>query len=129
MLVRWTPFREMNRLSQELERAFGFAPVENGAAAAWNVPFDVTEDAERLVLTADVPGVAEKDLDISVEKNVLTIKGTRALRPAGAFARSFKLSETVNAEKISASLKDGVLTLVLPKKPEAQPRQIKVSVA
>jgi HSP20 family protein len=108
--------------------------------AAWNPAVDVTEDADQIVLVADLPGVREDALDLQVEKGVLTLKGQRKLareggelyrryeRKAGSFARSFRLPESVNAAEIAASLKDGVLTLTLPKRKEAQPRQIKVSV-
>jgi HSP20 family protein len=144
MLVRWTPWNEMQRLSREFDKAFGFGPATGtGHGDAWLVPFDVSEDADKLVLVADLPGVDQKDLDIQVEQNILTLKGQRKIereakpegdfyrrfeRQAGAFVRTFKVPPTVDAEKISASLKDGVLTLALPKKPEAQPRQIKISV-
>jgi HSP20 family protein len=137
MLVRWTPFNDMARLHDEVERLFDKAP------AAWNPAFDITEDADKIVLHADLPGVEQKAVDIQVEHNTLTVKGERSIqrtetqngelyrryeRLAGAFARSFRLPPTVDAEKISAAIKDGVLTVLLPKKAEAQPRQIKVSV-
>jgi HSP20 family protein len=137
MQIRWTPFNEIARLQADMERFFG----GNGVEHAWNPAFDVTEDAEKIVLQADLPGVAQEALDLSVEQQVLTIKGQRKLHRAegaelhrhyervqGAFTRSFKLPLTVDAEKIGAELKEGVLTVVLPKKPEAQPRQIKVAV-
>jgi HSP20 family protein len=108
MLVRWTPFNETARLPA----------------------VDVVEDDQKLELHADVPGVKQEDLDIQVEKDVLTIKGERkGQRLAGTFSRAFTLPKHVDVEKIAASLKDGVLTLTLPKRPEAQPRAIKISVA
>jgi len=137
MLVRWTPFNDMARLHNEVERLFDKGP------AAWNPAFDITEDADKIVLHADLPGVEQKAIDIQVEQNTLTVKGERKFdrtesqdgelyrryeRLAGAFTRSFRLPPTVDAEKISAAMKDGVLTLLLPKKAEAQPRQIKVNV-
>ncbi len=153
MLVRFTPFNEVARLEREMNRLFNGTfgthvatekahgePLERGL---WNPPVDVTEDANQIVLQADLPGVDQQGLDIQIEQNVLTLKGARNLpragetagelyrryeRVAGSFARQFRLPPTVDAEKISASLKDGVLTLTLPKRAEAQPRQIKVSV-
>ena len=108
MLVRWNPFNDLPRLPT----------------------VDVVEDDQKLELYADVPGVKQEDLDISVEKDVLTIKGERkGARQPGSFSRSFTLPKHVDVDKIAASLKDGVLTLTLPKRPEAQPRAIKVSVA
>jgi HSP20 family protein len=138
MMIRWTPFNELARLQAEVDRFFG----PNGVETAWNPAFDVTEDAEKIVLEADLPGVPLDALDIQVEQNVLTVKGARKIerakaeaelyrhyeRVAGTFQRAFKLPPTVNAEKITASLKEGVLRLELPKRPEAQPRQIKVNV-
>jgi HSP20 family protein len=108
MLVRFNPFNDVPRL-----------PV-----------VDVVEDDQKLELYADVPGVKQEDLDIVVEKDVLTIKGERkGTRFAGTFERAFTLPKHVDAEKIQAKLENGVLTLTLPKRAEAQPRQIKVSVA
>ena len=132
MLVRWTPFNEMARLQDQLDSFFGGAKTEervNGFTPA----VDVVEDDQKFELYADLPGVAQADLDIQVEKDVLTIKGERKLarkgeRAFGAFSRAFTLPKHVDVEKIAASLKDGVLTLTLPKRPEAQPRQIKVAI-
>jgi HSP20 family protein len=108
MLVRFNPFNELPRLPA----------------------VDVVEDDQKLELFADVPGVKQEDLDIQVEKDVLTIRGERkGTRQAGSFSRAFTLPKHVDVEKIAASLKDGVLTLTLPKRAEAQPRAIKVSVA
>ena len=137
MLVRWTPFTEMDRLSTVMNRLFEAGP----AGAAFTPAIDLTEDANQITLTADLPGLTQSDLDIQIEKDVLTLKGERSLkrdasgdhyrryeRVAGSFVRSFTLPPTVNLESISASMKDGVLTLVLPKRAEAKPRQIKVNV-
>jgi HSP20 family protein len=153
MLVRWTPFGDAARLQAQVDRLFngsfgGSSATERAGGGAverelWNPAVDVTEDAEKIVLQADLPGVDQQGLDIQIEQNVLTLKGERRLarasetagelyrryeRTAGAFTRQFRLPPTVDAEKITAAMKDGVLTLTLPKKAEAQPRQIKVSV-
>jgi HSP20 family protein len=140
MQIRWTPFNDLTRLQADLDRFFGGTSSER----AWNPHFDVTEDASRIVLEADLPGVRQEQLELQVEQNVLTIKGERKpVRAAdekgdqyrhyeriqGAFTRSFKVPATVDAEKITAQLRDGVLTVVLPKRPEAQPQKIKVSVS
>jgi HSP20 family protein len=142
MLVRWTPFTEMDRLSQAMTRLFDTTYEDNGRAASvtWSPAIDVTEDKEKIVLSADLPGIAEKDVDIQIEKDVLTLRGERKLdrategehyrrfeRASGSFTRSFTLPPTVDVERVSASLKEGVLTLTLPKKPEAQPKKISVS--
>ncbi len=143
MLVRWTPFTEMDRLSQAMNRLFDNAyegPARPARNVTWSPAIDVTEDKDKIVLFADVPGLAEKDLDIQIEKDVLTLKGERTLerkhdgehahryeRATGSFVRAFTLPPTVDAEHVSASLKDGVLTLTLPKKPEAQPKKIGIN--
>ena len=135
MLVRWAPFHDV-----DAARLFDVRPKES---APFSPPFDVTEDAGKILLEADLPGVAQDALDIQIEQNVLTVKGERRIerakhesgelyrryeRLSGKFVREFRLPPTVDAEKITASMKDGVLTLLLPKKAESLPRQIKVSV-
>ena len=134
MLVQWTPFRDFTRLQSQLDRAF------DSVEEVFRPSVDVVEDAEKIVLSADLPGVSQEALELKVDKDLLTLKGTRKLerpagdehyrryeRSAGAFERSFRLPPTVNVEKIEASMKDGVLKLTLPKKAEAQPRQIKIN--
>jgi HSP20 family protein len=103
---------------------------------------DIYEDEKKVTLKLEVPGMAEKDLDVSVENNILTVKGERKFeneekeenfhrieRRYGSFSRSFTLPSTVDTEHIEAHYQAGVLKLDLKKKPEAQPKQIKVSVA
>jgi HSP20 family protein len=147
MLVRWTPFSEMNRFNRlfdsfEARPAAGSAPTET-VQGLWTPAVDVVEDAEKIELAVDLPGVTQEAIDIQIDKDVLTLRGQRTVerkegskdhfrryeRVNGGFVRSFSLPKTVDAEKIAASLKDGVLTLSLPKRPEAQPRQIKVAVS
>ena len=103
---------------------------------------DVYEDAEKVVLKLEVPGIEEKDLDIRVENHTLTVKGERKFaqeekeenfhrieRRYGSFYRAFTLPSTVDTENVDAKYNAGVLKLELKKKPEAQPRQIKVNIA
>jgi HSP20 family protein len=139
MLVRWTPFSDLGRLQAQMDRLFDTKPVEE----VFRPAVDVVEDADKIVISADLPGVAQAELELQIDKEVLTLKGTRKLgrgagengndhyrryeRNAGAFERSFRLPPTVDAEKVSAAMKDGVLTLSLPKKAEAQPRHIKIN--
>ena len=151
MLVHWNPWSELSRLEKDLNaffdgRAQKVAPLaQNGDAlepVTWTPAIDVLEDANKIVLTADLPGIDQKDVEISVENNVLTLRGERKQQPKpegesyhrfervyGAFSRAFTLPRTVDAEKVTAEMKAGVLTLTLPKKAEAQPRQIKINVA
>jgi len=124
-LMRWDPFREMSR------RMLGEEP------AAFAPTFDVKETKDSYVFRADLPGVKDSDLDISLTGNRLTISGRRQEenkeegeqfyayeRSYGSFSRSFTLPEGIDAEHVQADLKDGVLSVVLPKKPEVQPKRI-----
>jgi len=127
-IVRWDPFRD-----------FGFG----SGAETWVPPVDIFQNGEQeLVLKAELPDMAREDIDITVENYVLTIKGDKkftsdvkeeqyhhAERRYGAFSRSFSLPRTVDASKVSAEYRNGVLTIKLPLREEAKPRQIKVDVA
>jgi len=110
--------------------------------STWAPAVDIYEGENELVVKADLPDVKPEDLDIRVENNILTIRGERTFekkaeeknylrveRAYGSFARSFSLANTVNTEAIKADYKDGVLTLNVPKREEAKPKQIKVNVA
>ncbi len=126
--------RELDRLFGDFERAPSFA---SGFAPA--VSF--ADTAETLTLRAELPGVAEKDIDIDVTANLVTIKATRKLdapegytahrceRQSFTFARSYELSTRVDPERVQASLKQGVLTLTLPKLAEVQPKKVTVTAA
>jgi HSP20 family protein len=107
--------------------------------SSWAPAVDIKEEPDCYVLHADIPGVRPEDIDISMDKGVLTIRGERRHaaeeskegyhrreRQHGVFMRRFSLPETVDAEAISAASKDGVLELVLPKTAEPQPRKIEV---
>ncbi len=142
-LDRYDPFTALQRFSDTLSRAFeegGLgANLDATRGTSWLPPVDVYEDPERLVFRFDVPGVRKEDLSIRFENNVLTVEGSRKLesenhrqnyhrveRVYGRFARSFSLPSTVSGDKITAELKDGILSLSLPKRPEAQPRTIEI---
>ena len=126
-IVRWDPFRD-----------FGFT-----TGATWVPPVDIYQTGEHeLVLKAELPDMTREDIDVTVENFVLTIKGEKKLatevkeeqfhhieRRYGAFSRSFSLPRTVDAGKVVAEYKNGVLTVRLPLREEAKPRQIKVDVA
>ena len=116
MLVRWSPFSEMDNLLSSLARS----------SAQTVVPaFDVVEDADKVTLQADVPGLDASAIDIQVEGDRLNVAWERR---QAKMKRSFRLAPSVDAQGITADLKNGVLTLTLPKRTEAQPRQIKVAV-
>jgi len=140
-LDRWEPFRgnspELNRLFSEF---FGRASQEQNLTT-WTPAVDIYEGEHELVVKADLPDVKPEELDVRVENNILTIRGQRKFekkvdeknylrveRAYGSFARSFSLANTVNTDAIKADYKDGVLTLSVPKREEAKPKQIKVNV-
>jgi len=142
-ITRWDPFREVVALQNRVNSLFqDFNQGESPLSTATFVPaVDVYEDEKAVVLKLEVPGVEEKDLDVSVENHTLTVKGERKFakeekeenfhrieRRYGSFFRAFTLPTTVDTENVQASYNAGVLRLELKKKPEAQPKQIKVNV-
>ena len=127
-LMRWEPFGELTHSFRALD------------AAAFSPDFDVKETKEGFVFRADVPGIKDADLDVRLTQNRLSISGKResekeekgdtfytSERSYGSFTRAFTLPQGVDADKIKAELKEGVLTLMVPKKPEAQPKKIDVT--
>jgi len=124
--------RELDRLFGDLERAPSFAALSTPAVT-------FTDTGEALTLRAELPGLSEKDVDISVTANVLTVKAERKVEaPEGyathrrerqgfSFAQSYELPTRIDPDKVQASLKQGVLTLTLPKAAEAQPKRVTVS--
>ena len=142
MLTRWNPLRDLGRAQEEMSRLLDDRFVYRaGESLGWTPATDIYEDAEGLTLKFELAGVEPKDVDIRFENGVLTIKGERKLEKAdqkenyhrvelsyGAFNRSFSLPPTVDAEKITAESKVGVLVVHLPKKAEAKPKSIQVKV-
>ena len=143
-IARFEPFRGLSALHDQVNRIFnqtaGTQEFES-ALTAWAPSVDIYETANELVVKTDLPDVEEKDIDVRVENNLLTIRGERKFdksvtednylrveRTYGAFSRSFSLPNTVNAEAIRAEYKNGVLMLNLPKREESKPRQVKVNV-
>lgn len=141
---RWEPFRGANTLQEQVNRVFNDVferSSQESNLSTWAPAVDIAETEHELVVKADLPGVDAKDLDIRVENNVLTIRGERKFekkvnednylrveRAYGSFTRSFSLSNTVNSEAIKADYQNGVLSLSIPKREEAKPKQIKVNV-
>jgi HSP20 family protein len=147
-IVRWSdPFREFAQLQERLNRAFGdaYGRSDEGllTSGAWVPPVDIYQNGEHeLVLKAEVPDMSREDIDITVDNGTLTIKGEkkwssdvkeeqfhRVERRYGTFSRSFSLPQTIDATKVGAEYKNGVLTVRLPLREEAKPRQIKIDVA
>jgi len=143
-LTRWDPFRNLSTLQDQMNRLFETtfpARPDESALTAWAPAVDIYETENELVLKADLPDIDEKDLDVRIENNMLSIRGERKFeqkvkeenylrieRSYGAFSRSFSLPNTVNAEAIKAEYKDGVLTVALPKRAESKPKQVKINV-
>jgi HSP20 family protein len=143
-IARFEPFRGISTLQDQFNRLFNESfrsHSEESALTAWAPAVDIYETPNELVVKADLPEVNEKDIDVRVENNLLTIRGERNLeksvseenylrveRTYGSFSRSFSLPNTVNAEAIGAVYKNGTLTVTLPKREESKPRQVKVTV-
>ena len=143
-ITRWDPYREVQALQNRMNSLFRDMNGENDplAAASFVPAVDVYEDEKKVLLKLEVPGIDQKDLDVRVENHTLTVKGERKFeneekeenfhrieRRYGSFFRAFTLPTTVDAENVKADYHNGVLKLELAKKPEAQPKQIKVNVA
>jgi HSP20 family protein len=142
MLSRWDPLRDLQRLQEEMNRAFDDRLyARDGESVGWSPRVDIYADEEGISLQFELAGVEPKDVDIRFENGVLTLKGERKLERAdkregyhrvelayGTFTRSFSLPVSIDAEKIHAESKNGVLEVHLPKKPEAKPRAIQVKV-
>ena len=145
-ITRFDPFREFSTLQDRMNRLFGDVYLRDEqlvTAGAWVPPVDIFEtEAHDLVLKAELPDMQREDIELTVERNTLTLKGTRK-RPAevkeeqirrierryGSFSRSFSLPPTVDASKVTADYKNGVLTVKLPFREDAKPRSINVDVA
>lgn len=143
-LTRYEPWQLMNQLQKDLERFLGGGGVTRNedsaiATSSWMPAVDIKEEENRFVIEADIPGVEPKDIEIAMENGVLTIRGERRIenqqegkeykrveRVYGAFYRRFSLPDTANAEQVTATGKNGVLQITIPKKEVAQPRRITV---
>jgi len=137
------PYRATSTLQEQINRLFNdsFGRMEEGNLTTWAPPVDIHETEHELVVKTDLPDIDPQALDIRVENNILTIRGERKFekkmedknylrveRAYGTFSRSFALSNTVNADAIKAEYQNVVLTLTIPKREEAKPKQIKVNV-
>jgi len=143
-VVRWEPLRELSSLQNEMNRLFNTVfdtPVANGGNRRWVPAMDLVETKEDFVLRADLPGMAEHDVRIELEDNVLTVSGERKAeheareegfyrleRAFGAFSRSLTLPKGINPESVSASFANGVLEVHIPKPEAVKPRRIEIAV-
>ena len=146
-IVRWEPLRDLMTTQRGFDRLFkeAFTPFFGEgelSTRTWAPPVDIYENENDIVLKAELPGIDPKDVEVRVEDNTLYLKGERKFekevkdesyhrieRSYGSFARSFSLPNSINAEKVKAEFKDGLLTLTLPKREEAKPKTIKIDVS
>ena len=147
-LVRWDPFQQMIAMSNRLNRTLNdpyadpYTPRTEDSFGAWAPPVDIFERQDHLVIRAEVPGVEMEDMDIRIENGVLTLHGERKQgteveeqnayrmeRIYGMFTRSFSLPTTVDAAKVTATYKDGVLEVTVPKIETAKPKKVEIKVA
>jgi HSP20 family protein len=143
-VVRYQPWTLIDSLQRQLDQAFSTGTDESAAAAdvAWIPQVDIYEETDRYVVAADVPGVEPKDIRITADKGLLTIRGEkrsretpqsnarqRLERRTGTFLRTFTLPEGADVDRIAAKQSHGVLEVVIPKQPQLQPRTIEVRAA
>src|SRR5881397_709511 len=144
-IVRYDPFRDLRTLQEEVNRLFtgNLARAfddEGIARGSWNPSVDIYENKDQIVLEAELPGMKREDFDLSVENNVITLRGERQFekqddsdnyhrveRSYGSFTRSFTLPQTVSAEGATAEYSNGVLRVTLPKREETKARRIEIS--
>jgi HSP20 family protein len=137
-VVRYEPWGLLNRLRRELDQTFESAAHD----AAWSPAVDIHEEAKQFVVRADLPGVKPADIEITADKGVLSLRGSRHFeqqaddghysrieRVTGKFVRTFSLPDNVQTDAIKAQFKDGVLELTIPKVAKPEPRRIEVQAA
>jgi len=144
-ITRFDPFRDLVQLQDRVNRLFQESAAGKGeedfTTSSFVPPVDIYENEQNIVLKLEVPGVEQKDLDIRIENNTITIRGERKFeketkeenyhrveRRYGSFQRSFGLPQTVNTENVTADYENGILKVTLAKRAEAKPKQIKVNV-
>ena len=145
-VTRYEPWVLMSRLHRDLDRLFHNLPANadeaQQAVVDWVPPVDIREEQDQFVIHADLPGVDAKDIDVTLEKGVLTIRGRRALaardeksgfrrveRVAGEFYRRFSLPDTADSQAVKARFANGVLEVAIPKQAQVLPRRISVEAA
>lgn len=144
-IIKYDPFRELRSLQDEMNRLFmtnipRSVAQEDLASGGWSPSVDIYESENEIILEAELPGMKRDDFEVSIENNVITLKGKREFekkeegdnyhrveRSYGAFTRSFSLPRTVSAENTTADFRNGVLKVTLPKREEAKARRIEVA--
>ncbi len=145
-IVRYDPFRDLRSLQDEVNRLFStnlsraFGDDEGIGRGAWNPSVDIHENKDQIVIEAELPGMNREDFDLTIENNVITLRGERRFekkdeadnyhrveRSYGSFTRSFTLPQTVSGEGATAEYKNGVLRVTLPKREEVKARRIEIA--
>lgn len=146
-LTKWDPFKDLVTLQDRMNRLFdesvrNVRPGDEALSSAiWSPAVDIYETEDEVVVKAELPEVNQKDIDVQIENNTLTLRGERKFnketkkenfhrieRAYGSFSRSFTLPSTIDQERIRADYKDGILKISMPKREETKPKQIKVAV-
>jgi len=145
-ITRWRPFRDLVSIQDEMNRFFdnffGYSATRTEwTEGVWSPSVDVSETKDNVIIKAEMPGMNKDEVTISIQDNVLTLKGEKKQEKAekdanyhrieqsyGSFCRSFMLPTTVKTDKIKANYKDGVLNITLPKTEEVKPKEIPISV-
>jgi HSP20 family protein len=143
-IIKWDPFRDLITLREKMNRLFEDAFTSRGeekdlVSSGWTPAVDIFETENELILTAEVPGIDEKDIEIKIEDNTLSLKGERKFeketkeenyhrieRAYGSFYRSFTLPNYIDQDRIHAEHENGVLRITMPKKSELKPRKVKI---
>lgn len=146
-IIRWDPFMDLITIREKMNPLFEEAVISRGeekdlVSSSWTPTVDIFETENELVLSAEVPGINEKDIEIKIEDNTLTLRGERKFenetkeenyhrieRAYGSFFRSFSLPLSINQDIIKAEHLNGVLKIIMPKKPELKPRKVKILTA
>jgi len=145
-LVKYNPLRELRTMQEQMNRLLNVSwnhdvAGEDMREGIWQPPVDIYETADSIVIKAELPDVDQKDIDVRIEDNTLTLRGERRHedevkkenyhrieRYFGTFQRSFSLPATVDQENVAAVCEKGVLTITLPKKEDTRPKQINIAV-
>ena len=146
-LVRFDPFRSMATLQDRINRIFDDALVHSRDneddinLCAWRPVVDIYDNADNIVINAELPGVEKKDVSVEIKDNIITLKGERIIdnevkeenyyrkeRSFGTFQRAFTLPDSFSSDKVKANFKDGVLKIEIPKPEEKKPKQISVNI-
>lgn len=144
-IVKYNPFRELRTMQEQMNRMLDMAWNrefgEELREGMWQPPVDIYEDETSVIIKAEVPDVEQKDIEVKIENNTLTLRGERkhsseirkenyyrVERSFGPFQRSFSLPQSIDQEKVAASCERGILTIILPKHKETNPKQISIEV-